>query len=81
MALGWVDALGIVGLVTLLAGFLGNLVGRIPATSRLYAALNLVGSGILAVYSWLIAAWVFFPLEVVWALAAGVTLVRPKKPV
>lgn len=80
MAFGWVDALGIVGLVTLLAGFLGNLAGRIPATGRLYAALNFVGSGILAVYSWLIAAWVFFPLEVVWAVAAGVTLVRPVKP-
>lgn len=76
----WADALGLVGLVTLLAGFLGNLLGRIPATSRLYSWLNLVGSGILAVYSVLIEAWVFFPLEVVWAVAAGVVLVRgPKK--
>lgn len=77
MAFGWVDAFGTVGLVTLLAGFLGNLAGRIRAESRLYAALNLVGSGILAVYSALIRAWVFFPLEVVWAIAAAVTLVRP----
>lgn len=77
--IGAVDALGIVGLVTLLAGFLGNLAGRIEASSRLYSALNFVGSGILAVYSWLIAAWVFFPLEVIWAAAALVSLVRPKK--
>lgn len=76
LGLTYADALGIVGLVTLLAGFLGNLVGRIPATTATYAWLNFVGSGILAVYSVLIEAWVFFPLEVVWALAAGVSLVR-----
>jgi len=35
-----------------------------------------VGSGILAVYSVLIAAWVFFPLEVVWAVAAAISLFR-----
>ena len=72
----WEDLLGTVGLVTLLAGFLGNLAGRIPSDGRLYPALNLVGSGILAVYSVLIEAWVFFPLEVVWAVAAGVSLVK-----
>lgn len=77
--LTWTDALGIVGLVTLLAGFLGNLMGRVPASSTAYSWLNLVGSGILAVYSVLIAAWVFFPLEVVWAVAAGVSLVRRPK--
>lgn len=70
------DALGIVGLVTLLAGFLGNLMGRLAATSVAYGVLNAVGSGILAVYSVLIEAWVFFPLEVVWAVAAVVSLAR-----
>lgn len=74
--LTWEDAFGIVGLVTLLAGFLGNLAGRIPASGRLYPLLNFVGSGILAVYSVLIEAWVFFPLEVVWAIAAGVVLIK-----
>ena len=76
MAFGWVDAFGIVGLVALLAGFLGNLAGRIPASGALYGWLNFVGSGILAVYSLLISAWVFFPLEVIWAGAAGVQLMR-----
>lgn len=76
LALKPADYLGIVGLVTLLAGFLGNLVGRISAQSVLYSVLNMVGSGILAVYSVLIAAWVFFPLEVIWALAAAVSLVK-----
>lgn len=70
------DLFGIVGLVTLLAGFLGNLAGRIPAQGRLYPALNFAGSGILAVYSVLIQAWVFFPLEVIWALAALGSLVK-----
>lgn len=73
------DLLGIVGLVTLLAGFLGNLMGRVPATGRLYAILNFAGSGILAVYAVLIESWVFFPLEVIWAVAALVSLVRGKK--
>ena len=76
MLLTPVDAFGIVGLVTLLAGFLGNLAGRLRADGWLYPTLNLVGSGILAVYSALIRAWVFFPLEVVWAIAGGVVLVK-----
>jgi hypothetical protein len=71
-----VDAFGIVGLVTLLAGFLGNLAGRVSATSRLYSVLNMVGSGILAVYAYLKESWVFLPLEIIWAVAAGVALVR-----
>lgn len=71
-----VDAFGIVGLVTLLAGFLGNLAGRIPAGSRLYSLLNMVGSGILAVYAYLKQSWVFLPLEIIWAVAAGVALAR-----
>lgn len=77
--LTWSDLIGIVGLVSLLTGFLGNLLGRIPATSATYSLLNLVGSGLLAVYSVLIQAWVFFPLEIVWAVAAAVTLFRPAK--
>lgn len=71
-----VDLFGIVGLVTLLAGFLGNLVGRIPSQSAAYSVLNAVGSGILAVYAYLQKSWVFLPLEIVWAVAAAVTLVR-----
>lgn len=73
------DLLGIAGLVTLLAGFLGNLAGRIPASGAAYGWLNFLGSGILAVYSVLIQAWVFFPLEVVWAVAAGVSLLKRGK--
>jgi len=76
VALTALDALGIVGLIVLLAGFLGNLVGRVPASGALYGWLNVVGSGILAVYSALIPNWVFFPLEVVWAVAAGASLLK-----
>lgn len=76
--LSWVDVFGIVGLVMLLAGFLGNVTGKIGSSAPLYAWLNILGSGILAVYSVLIRAWVFLPLEVVWAVAAGVSLLRKK---
>lgn len=75
-AFTWADAFGLVGLILLLTGFLGNLRGKIPATGRLYPWLNFLGSAILAVYSVLIEAWVFFPLEVVWAAAAGMVLAR-----
>lgn len=75
LGLSWTDGFGILGLVLLLSGFLGNLTGRLPASGARYGWLNMLGSGILAVYSVLIAAWVFFPLEVVWAVAAGVALV------
>lgn len=76
VAFGWIDVIGIVGLVTLLAGFLGNLAGRVPATSVLYGLLNMVGSSILAVYAYLLSSWVFLPLEIIWAVAAGVSLAR-----
>jgi len=81
VTLGWIDAVGIVGLVTLLSGFLGNLTGRLPASGMLYAWLNMLGSGILALYAYLVASWVFLPLEVIWAVAAGVSLLRGKPSV
>lgn len=70
------DLFGIVGLVTLLSAFIANSFGKLQATARLYQAMNAVGSGILAVYSVLIQAWVFFPLEVVWAVVAAFALSR-----
>jgi hypothetical protein len=76
LSLDATDAFGIVGLVTLLAGFLGNLAGKVPAQGTLYGVLNMVGSGILAIYAYLKESWVFLPLEIVWAVAAGVSLLR-----
>ena len=70
------DALGLIRLLILLTGFLGNLDGKIAAQSPLYSILNLVGSGILGVYAYLKESWVFLPLEIIWAAAAAASLVK-----
>ncbi|MHB8586910.1 MAG: CBU_0592 family membrane protein [Thermoplasmatota archaeon] len=79
MAFGVVDAVGTIGLLSLLGGFVGSTFGKIASTSRLYHVLNLVGSGILAWYAAAIHAWIFLPLEVIWALVAIWGLVRPSR--
>ncbi|MHB8604886.1 MAG: CBU_0592 family membrane protein [Thermoplasmatota archaeon] len=76
-----IDAFGVVGLVLLLGAFVANALGRLSSASRAYQFGNFAGSGILAVYSYAIRAWVFFPLEVVWAAVALVTLFRRRAAV
>ncbi|HVL48076.1 MAG TPA: hypothetical protein VM889_05930 [Candidatus Thermoplasmatota archaeon] len=73
-----VDALGVIGLVALLGAFIANTAGKLAATSDRYLLLNILGSGILTVYSVLIAAWVFFPLELVWTAVAAWQLYRKR---
>lgn len=68
------DALGSVGLILLLSAFAANVAGRLDADTVLYEVLNLLGSSILGVYSVLIEAWVFLPLEVAWAGVAAWSL-------
>jgi len=72
------DAFGTVGLLLLLGAFAANALGKLAATSRAYQAMNALGGGILALYAFATRAWVFLPLEAVWAVVATYTLVRPK---
>lgn len=76
MAFSAVDAIGVVGLVVLLSAFVANAFGKLTATSVWYQLGNFVGSGILAVYAYLIESWVFLPLEIVWAAVALWALAR-----
>ena len=66
----------VAGAMLVLAAFVLSQMGRLATTSRAYLALNLVGAGILAVLAAIDWQPGFLLLEGVWALVAGVGLVR-----
>jgi len=69
-------ALGFTGVAILLAAFLLNLTGKLPAEGAPYLALNLVGAALAAWSSWLIQFMPFVLLEGTWALVAAFGLFR-----
>jgi hypothetical protein len=66
----------VAGALLVLSGFVLTQAGRLPTTSRVYLVLNLVGAGLLAVLAAVDWQPGFLLLEGVWALVAGVGLVR-----
>jgi hypothetical protein len=69
------QAVQIAGAMAVLAGFAAAQAGWLDQKSVLYLALNLVGSGILAVQAGMQKQWGFILLEGVWALISAVGLV------
>lgn len=72
--LGWTGAvlvLGAYGLVSL---------EKLPPTSRLWAAMNIVGSAALAWSAVLDRRWPFVMLNIVWATIGIWSLVKPPRP-
>jgi len=69
------QAIQIVGALLILAAFTAVQLERMRPDSRLYLALNLVGSAILAVLAVAAAQWGFVLLEGVWAIVSAWGLV------
>jgi len=66
----------IVGALLILAAFAAVQFDRMRPDSRLYLALNLVGSAILFVLAIIAEQWGFVLLEGVWAIVSGWGLLR-----
>ncbi|MDQ2632025.1 MAG: hypothetical protein M3Y75_13790 [Actinomycetota bacterium] len=66
----------IVGALLILAAFAAVQFERMRPDSRVYLALNLVGSAILAVLAWHESQWGFLLLEGVWAVVSAWGLYR-----
>ena len=65
----------IVGALLILAAFAAVQFDRMRPDSRVYLALNLAGSVVLAVLAWAESQWGFLLLEGVWAIVSAWGLV------
>jgi hypothetical protein len=68
--------IGSFGVTLLLIAFLLNVLRVMSAEGYAYTALNFLGAALACYSSWLIEFMPFVVLEGVWALVAGVALVR-----
>ena len=69
----------LVGAACILAAYALLQAGRLDRESRLFNALNFVGSSILAWIAIVDRRWGFIVLEVVWALISLPGLLRPSR--
>lgn len=65
----------VAGAILILVAFAAVQFDRMRPDSRVYLALNLVGSAILAVLAWTGSQWGFLLLETVWAIVSAWGLV------
>ena len=71
--------IGTLGVSLLLIAFALNITKRITAESGTYLWLNLIGSVLAGISSYLIAFWPFVILEGVWAIATLFALIKTLK--
>lgn len=72
----FVEATGWVGAVLLLAGFALTSYGVLAGTSMEYQLINLVGSVLLAIYTYLKKAYPNTVLNIIWVLISVVAIVN-----
>ena len=65
------QAIQVVGALLILVAFTAVQLERMRPDSRLYLALNLAGSAVLAVLAFRGSQWGFVLLEGVWAIVSG----------
>lgn len=70
------DIVGSVGVAMLLGAFALNLLGHMAREGVAYALLNVIGAGLAAFASWLIAYWPFIILEGTWCVVSLFALQR-----
>ena len=68
--------IGTFGVTLLLIAFALNISKKITAESRAYLLLNLSGSALAGVSSYMIQFWPFVVLEGVWAIASLLALLK-----
>lgn len=73
------DWLGTIGVTLLLIAFALNVTGKLGSKSVAYLLLNISGSGLACICSYLIGFWPFVILELVWFLASLVALLKKEK--
>jgi hypothetical protein len=70
------DIIASIGVIILLIAFLLNLYKKLPAESKTYSLLNLIGAGVCCFASWMVSFYPFVILEGVWGFVALVSLFK-----
>jgi hypothetical protein len=65
-----VTIIGIIGATIILMAFLFNQFGRWANESRAYDVANVLGSGFLMYYAYLLESWPFLVLNAVWLIVS-----------
>ncbi len=73
----WIDIINGTGVTLILLAFFLQQAGKLSSTARAYLWLNLVGSALACLGSYLMGAWPFVVLEGVWAAVSLFGLFKP----
>jgi len=67
---------GIIGVVCILVAFLLDEFSKVNTKTVPYNLLNIMGSGLLMYYAYILQSWPFVALNAVWLIAAVIKLVK-----